>query len=727
MTIPLPLPVVPERLTRLRDTLAVRHDETQLRYAQLQGEVSQAKTRVGWQPEVQAFLETLQQQEHKRAVGVFETLLTSLLCDVLPGERHVVFDLYSDKGLPALDIFIRKGVGRPIEDPLSGMGGSVTNVLSVGLRMIAVVRSGMRPFLVLDESDCWLKPDLAPAFARVIQQASQQLGIQVLMISHHDESLFEDILPHRLHLEAGSMGLTAQWGPTVTPPVWSADQVGMRSMLLEHCQSHTHTFLPLSPGVTFLHGNNDLGKSTINTVLRAVFYAESNDTLIQHGSTFARATFDMGPEHLLSWERNLKGSPKVVYTQFTAADGRDQPLHKTAGAREAPTWLSTFRMGLIDGLDVQLAHQKKPVFLLDLPNTHRARALAIGGESAHVQTMMGLDKKDTTEARQTVKKGEQTLEQLHRRLRLLQPVIDGQARWDALLAQSDALQAALRQREAAEALACTWHTARAEQAARAPLVQHAPPALPLLPALEAPLRLQAAWRQQVRQLEARRPLRHQAAPQAPSAPTSEARRALAARWFAAQTARRPRHVLQESIAPQPPQPLLPPAWPTLADRWQAAVQAGAARRPLHQHPAPTTPPPAQTPHLHGLSARWAQAVQAVQVRQVVRTQALPAVPERHQTVGPSALQAQWRTAQERRRVLERVRLRPDVAPPPPRVSEQADLIVARWNQAQAHTVQLRDDQRHVDAALVEITEHLHHLECPTCHRAWQLDSEGHAA
>jgi predicted ATPase len=47
-----------------------------------------------------------------------------------------------------------------------------------------------RRFLVLDEQDCWLRPDLVPSLVKIVHEAGKALGFQVLMISHHDVSAF---------------------------------------------------------------------------------------------------------------------------------------------------------------------------------------------------------------------------------------------------------------------------------------------------------------------------------------------------------------------------------------------------------------------------------------------------------------------------------------------------------------------------------------------------------
>lgn len=80
------------------------------------------------------------------------------------------------------------------EDIMKGQGGSVANILSVGLRMFALMtldESEHRRVLVLDEQDCWLRPDLVPRLVKIIHEAGQALGFQIIMISHHDSAMFE--------------------------------------------------------------------------------------------------------------------------------------------------------------------------------------------------------------------------------------------------------------------------------------------------------------------------------------------------------------------------------------------------------------------------------------------------------------------------------------------------------------------------------------------------------
>ena len=81
------------------------------------------------------------------------------------------------------------------EDIMKGNGGSVVNILSVCLRLFALTQlpeTTHSRFLVLDEQDCWLQPELIPRFAKIIHEAAKALGFQILVISHHNSNIFLD-------------------------------------------------------------------------------------------------------------------------------------------------------------------------------------------------------------------------------------------------------------------------------------------------------------------------------------------------------------------------------------------------------------------------------------------------------------------------------------------------------------------------------------------------------
>jgi ABC-type branched-subunit amino acid transport system ATPase component len=64
-----------------------------------------------------------------------------------------------------------------------------------------------RRFLVLDEQDCWLRPDLVPRLVQIVHEAGKALGLQTLMISHHDVSAFAPYADRIYELQPGKDGV----------------------------------------------------------------------------------------------------------------------------------------------------------------------------------------------------------------------------------------------------------------------------------------------------------------------------------------------------------------------------------------------------------------------------------------------------------------------------------------------------------------------------------------
>lgn len=517
-----------QNLHETRLVLLARQSETKRAYDTLRSQMAFYQDRLTWQPDVKTVLDTLQRKEHERTVGAYEQLLTALMQDVLPGPRELVMDLHTHGGVPALDLFIRKG-SDPLEDALHGTGGSVTNILSAGLRAIALIRSGKRRFLVMDEADCWIKPQWAPRFAEVIQQLAVELNVQILMISHHSESIFPTIR-HKLLLERGADGLHAQWSPSSEIPVWEDGQEGIRSITLEDFQSHKFTHISLSPGVTFLCGDNDIGKSAIVRALRCVFLGEGSKTVIRHHQKSTRVTIDFGPQHFLQWERFPKGKILETYRHYEGEKGPSDPIQAADGAKAVPDWLEpTFQIGLIDELDVQLRHQKEPIFLLDKPSTVRAKALAIGDDSGHVHAMLAIDKKETADARSSIKQGEKALERMSRVLLALNPVLASQDHWEGVKRQQNAFSERQSELEELTLLSARWSGSKQRQQALQALGQVAMPMIPKLmfkPELES---LARQWRVSHQKFQALEAMTASRLPQAPTlkAPPLEA---LERRW-----------------------------------------------------------------------------------------------------------------------------------------------------------------------------------------------------
>lgn len=402
------------RYKALRDKVLVLSKQKELYladYKAMREKLRIAEQEIADYEAINAILECAQQAEHESTIGVYEKLLTALIEDTLDNNRKIKMNLAIERGMPALEIYSEKEEGK-LEDIYSSNGGSINNIVSVGLRAISLIRSKKRRLLILDESDCWLKGDYIPKFGAVIQQLSERLGIQIVMISHHNEENFSDIR-NKLSISRNGDTLKAEWKSSYgsEPPKWDLKDEGIRSLYLENFQSHKNTYIPLGKNVTLITGDNDIGKSVIVNALRAVFYGESNDTQINHQATETKVSVEFDRNKLLIWQRKLKGKPKVSYTLIDDKRGLDSPIHYYEGAKEVPDWVRIdFGIDYIDDLDVQLGHQKRPVFLLDEPNSKKAKSLAIGNNENYLFKMMELAKQDLKNNKDFVKQARNQLE-----------------------------------------------------------------------------------------------------------------------------------------------------------------------------------------------------------------------------------------------------------------------------------------------------------------------------
>ena len=137
-------------------------------------------------------LETLSERLFQQLLSVVQEKLSIALQEILEQPIQLRAQAEFKRQMASVEFWIDRNGNK--EDVLKGQGGSVANVLSVGLRMFALTTLDSqqhRRFLVLDEQDCWLRPDLVPRLVKIVHEASQALGFQVLMISHHDMALFE--------------------------------------------------------------------------------------------------------------------------------------------------------------------------------------------------------------------------------------------------------------------------------------------------------------------------------------------------------------------------------------------------------------------------------------------------------------------------------------------------------------------------------------------------------
>ena len=423
-------------MARAAGLLAVAASE-QAEADALRQTVAKAKGRLALAPDAGAVFEALQARATLRSVGTFERLLTAIMDDVLPGQGAIRLVPQYKGGTTWLDVLLERPEG--LEDLLDANGGALTNVASAGLVFAALSRTANRKFVVLDEPDCWLKPDRVGPFLGVIADVSDQAGFQTVFVTHHNlrdlegrisqVRLCHDSATGRVRADA-LQPLAHEWGSPAQP--------GIRAMTLRNFRAHTNTTIPLFPGATALTGDNNVGKSSaLVAAFRAICYGESDDTMIRHGEDQATVVVQVENGLSIEWERRRKKSPAVMYRLWEGKELRQESRQPARG--KIPDWAETLlRIGPVDGLDIQIRNQKEPVFLLNEPPSRRAQILSVGKEAGYLTGMMQGYRKLQTADQETARHGEARLSRLTYRAELLEPVPELNASVGMLMATAEA-------------------------------------------------------------------------------------------------------------------------------------------------------------------------------------------------------------------------------------------------------------------------------------------------
>lgn len=381
--------------------------------------VSKAKLWLSKEPEYVKFLQHLQNILHQKNIGAFSELLSYFVKDVLKKEKDIILDLYTYHNLPALKIEADNNGNR--ENIIEGNGGSIANIVSTGLRLIALSRLPNRKFIVLDEPDCWLRIDHIPIFAKIIGEISTQLNIQTVIISHHHWSYFKDY---------GRVIELKQEGPHLTTEIiHDSDAIiknntnYIKQVTLKHFMSHYNTTYELHPNLTCIVGENDIGKSVLSPAFKAIAYGDSSDSYIMHGENEAQFLVELSTKNSILWQRfREKDQENTQKVKFSLYDSNNKLVHSEFSAYETPDFIQReLNICTVEDIDVHIGNQKQPVFLLssDTKPQQRAKILSLGKDSLNIQKTMEIIKSKKRHFKHTEKEGEQRFSTIEKQLGVL--------------------------------------------------------------------------------------------------------------------------------------------------------------------------------------------------------------------------------------------------------------------------------------------------------------------
>jgi len=362
--------------------------------------------------------------------ALFEELLTQLIHDIMPQNKdQVVLEAGVSRNRATLE-FLSKNSSGFFENIYYDCGGSIHNIISVGLRFIVLSRTANRRILFLDEPDCWMNPRYVPTFMAIVESLAQRVGVQVIFISHYDTD-YSKMAGQHIHLQNEDGVVTTQisYAADKVSDASAAegigdethlntlmDGVGWRYIRLTNVKSHENTLIELSPTMNYLSGDNNVGKSHVIRAVAAMLSNNGTESLIAHGKDEARLEIGIEEGLSLVWTYRRRGTRKTTYELF---DSEGNLIKESRDGKDAPDWLNDyFAMAQVNGLDVHISDQNQSDFLIDRgTSTHdRAKALSLGRDAQKVQRMISLHGERCTESRKMLNEGQRDLRSVKNKL-----------------------------------------------------------------------------------------------------------------------------------------------------------------------------------------------------------------------------------------------------------------------------------------------------------------------
>lgn len=167
----------------------------------------------------------------------------------------------------------------------------------------------------------------------------------------------------------------------------------IRKIVLKDFMSHQNTVIELSDGVTVISGPNNVGKSALVEAIRCVCENPPAAFVIRHGASRAVVEIELASGEIIRWER----TPASSLYRILEAGGKERIYAKSRNVPEEVRRLLRIRPVETGSgrLDVHLAHQKEPVFLLDESGSKIAGFFAASTEAEYLIRMRQVLKEKT--------------------------------------------------------------------------------------------------------------------------------------------------------------------------------------------------------------------------------------------------------------------------------------------------------------------------------------------
>ena len=364
-----------------------KQQELLFRKSALLLEAEDIKKKIDLSVPMKEFIGLLSEKTIEKTLAIYNDLLTAIVRDVMLDDSESIYIDAIVNARNKLEVSIVSERNGQVEDVSTSRGGSIKSIIGAAMRFISIALSGNRRFVVFDEVDSFLKKEYVPAFANVLGRLASEIGVQCIYISHHDPELFEsharvvEIL--KTSAEAGLKVNIAHEGPQTIPTKYffNADLVAgyIRSITLTNIVNYKDVVVPLSPGLTVITGDNDIGKSSLVYALDGLISKSRQSHLISHNQTVGTVSLMLEDDNVLSYAINSKNET-VVYT-LTNKDNEIVYNESVARGGEIPKWIDNYLcMPVLGDLNLYISQQMSPPFIVDpsLSASKRAELVDLG-------------------------------------------------------------------------------------------------------------------------------------------------------------------------------------------------------------------------------------------------------------------------------------------------------------------------------------------------------------
>lgn len=407
--------------------LSGRYKEIERQRINLEKERKKSINIIDMIPKVNSVINALYDRIAGDMVKLCENAITDASHEIINDNTNIGMEVYTERGQIAVNIGSSIELDentRILRSIVDGEGGGLTNVVCFSLRSIIVSRSGQRKFMVIDEPDCWLDNGKINPFFNVIFRMATLGGYQIIALTHHDTSNFEDSVNILTITRDEDNNSQIAISGLQTP---CGGENVIESVQLKNFGGHENITFPLCPGLNFIRGLSNVGKSRLLRALRCVILGEGNDGDIStfkslknnkiitdvHKKCSVKIIFDHGKE--LTWTRRRTGSPKEVWSLYNS-DGTIATLSDGTLCENNPNgsiWAGSSEVLNIKPLHklcAQLHTQKLPMFAINENGRTIASLLSIGKDAGILREMLSLAKTEDNEAKAAIKQIDRSLE-----------------------------------------------------------------------------------------------------------------------------------------------------------------------------------------------------------------------------------------------------------------------------------------------------------------------------